>query len=379
MTPDFKQAWLKQPVEVEMPNPAIESDQKSKTSPSQKTTKFIVAVHGIGDPTQFGTIKSAAFRFFSYRAAAADIPLGSFHTVQLNDAPSLDIPIDSPQTTLRFTEVYWAAVPRDLVKQGYTLEESKHWAQTVVERFRARYEREKGAPGSQTKLTKDDFSKVKQILQEMIESIRILERLMMVAEKAGLFKFDLGKLLDDYVGDVQIVVDFQEERTEILDSFLKVMRAVTGSDPDAEIYIVAHSEGTVVSFLGLLKAMSSGGPDAAWVKRVRGYMTIGSPLDKHLLLWPELLRPFELDKRPAADLKKTPIPTEERIQWKNYYDYGDPIGFNLKKIREWLARNRWAESFKFEDADDYNFSRYFLPGKAHTDYWQDKEVFGHFI
>lgn len=250
-----------------MPNPAAESDQKSRDPTYQEDkviTKFIVAVHGIGDQTEFGTIKSAAFRCFSYRGAPADIPLGSFHTAHLNDvgAPSLDVPIDdSHKIRLRFAEVYWAAVPRDLVKQGFTLEEAKHRAQTVVERFRARYDRkqeehdpkhkEKGANGSQTTLTRDDFSKVKQILLEMIESIRIVERLVMLAEKAGLFKFNLGKLLDDYVGDVQIV-------------------------------------------------------------------------DKHLLLWPELFRPFELpehDKRASAELLKSRVPAEG-IQWKNYYDYG---------------------------------------------------------
>ena len=28
---------------------------------------------------------------------------------------------------------------------------------------------------------------------------------------------------------------------------------------------------------------------------------------------------------------------------------------------------------------DIGFSRYWLPGKAHIDYWNDRDVFGHFI
>lgn len=372
-----------------MPNPANESDQNPKSPTrheNERTTKFIVAVHGIGDQTEFGTIKSAAFRFFSYRAAPANIPLGSFHTDKLNDvsAPFLDVPSEAPQMTLRFTEAYWAGVPRDLVKKGFMLEETKRWAQTIVERFRARHDRkwreyeqkrkEDESIVEQTRLTKDDFSRIKQILLEMIESIAILERLLMLAEKAGLFRFNLGKLLDDYIGDVQIVADFQKQRSEILTRFFEVMRAIHEDFSNAEIYIVAHSEGTVVSFLGLLTAMRDGGKDADWVKQVKGLMTIGSPIDKHLLLWPELFEPFE-----PKNLKKLRVLMESKIKWRNYYDYGDPIGFSLGKTRGWLARNCWTDSFEFDDTHDYEFSRYVLPGKAHTDYWQDKDVFGHFI
>src|SRR5262249_54513942 len=35
--------------------------------------------------------------------------------------------------------------------------------------------------------------------------------------------------------------------------------------------------------------------------------------------------------------------------------------------------------FDFPKAHDVIFSRYPFPGKAHNDYWEDAEVFGHFI
>ena len=70
-------------------------------------------------------------------------------------------------------------------------------------------------------------------------------------------------------------------------------------DVTPDIYIVAHSEGTVVSFLGLLQALSC--PASAtptirarsqtstdWIQYVRGFMTIGSPIDKHIVLWPSI-------------------------------------------------------------------------------------------
>jgi hypothetical protein len=357
------------------------------------TTKVIVAVHGIGDQVEFQTIKSVAYRFFDFRSEPFGSPLGSFHSKLLADvtAPTLEVTADTqPGIRLAFTEAYWALVPRGMVKEGYTLETSKCWAQTIVERFRIHYEkhlREGGDDRSTLEkmvlppLQKEDYSKLKRILLEMIETLGVLERLTSLAEKAGLFKFSLKKLLDDFVGDVQVVADFQEPRSKILARFLTVMRSIYLADPGAEIYVVAHSEGTVVSFLGLLTAMCNGGPDAGWVRRVRGYMTIGSPIDKHLILWPDLFSPFALpdDKATRASSKSTRVVMDQPIQWKNYYDYGDPVGFNLRTMRDWLDKHEWKSAFKFDKSDDHGFGRYWLPGKAHNDYWQDKQVFGHFI
>src|SRR5262249_28595972 len=150
--------------------------------------------------------------------------------------------------------------------------------------------------------------------------------------------------------------------------------------PDAEIYIVAHSEGTVVAFLGLLMALSKSdmtdmlasddskcesddGKLAVtydWINQVRGLMTIGSPLDKHIFLWPTLWNDF---KRPAEADARLPL-----IHWRNYYDDGDPIGANLNMTRDWLHDNGWVKSaaddnslspadvFEFKAAHDYGFS-----------------------
>ncbi|HST20444.1 MAG TPA: hypothetical protein VLR90_04975, partial [Blastocatellia bacterium] len=54
--------------------------------------------------------------------------------------------------------------------------------------------------------------------------------------------------------------------------------------------------------------------------------------------------------------------------------------FDLESAREWMRDNQW-DHFEFE-ADkqhDIGFSRYLFPGKAHVDYWQDEELFNHFI
>ena len=94
------------------------------------------------------------------------------------------------------------------------------------------------------------------------------------------------------------------------------------------------------------------------------------------------------------------------IQWRNYYDYGDPVAYNLRSTRRWMAHHRWMPFFNFKEpkdeqtsakrppgtppgtspgsspdefGGDIGFSRYFFPGAAHNDYWRDPDVFGHFL
>ena len=118
-------------------------------------------------------------------------------------------------------------------------------------------------------------------------------------------------------------------------------------------------------------------------------MTIGSPIDKHLVLWPRLWDP-ELWKAELTDRVQTdtsaamarahanpPIPPNP-IRWRNYYDLGDPIGFKLDVARDWLEEHG-CTAFEFRSEHDMEFSRYWLPGEAHNEYWNDPDVFGHFI
>jgi hypothetical protein len=135
-----------------------------------------------------------------------------------------------------------------------------------------------------------DYKKAGAVVEEMVNNIQVLENLLFIATKAGLFKFNLGQLLTDFVGCVQIVADFKDYGGNVFDRFAITMRNLARRMPHLkEIYIVAHSEGTVVSFKGLLTAMAAPrSPDNAWVDLVKGYMTIGSPLNKHIVMWPRL-------------------------------------------------------------------------------------------
>jgi len=368
----------------------------------------IVAIHGIGPQSRFSTIRSVATRLAASKTLlqssteahvvpVAPQPLGFFHTqrVDITSVCHLDDPSvlgDTALASIGFAEVFWADIPEKVVSEGSTLEETKAWGRTVVARAHAlwlRAARDSGVP--------PDFGLAAEVLDEIIETIYVLENLFFLAGKAGLFRFNLRQVLEDYLGDVQIVTEFSEYRSDIVARFHKAMNDVyraqkENGNSEVRLHIIAHSEGTVISFLGLLQAMSgqelkvpsspSDRPELQetgripeWIKHVHGYMTIGSPIDKHLLLWPRLWEKLN------PSFANTML-DEGQIQWRNYYDFGDPIGFELDTAREWLDQKN-ARAFQFCDCaihqHDIGFARYLLPGKAHSDYWNDPNVFEHFV
>ena len=321
------------------------------------SNKIIVGVHGIGDQTKYETIQAIARQFCRHYDIPVAVPLGSFHNKKNI------LTVDGKNEKLYFTEAYWADIARKPETEGYTLEETKGWAKTIVKRLEIQSDEAK---------EKDiDYRMVRSVLYGAIDTVDIMERLTWLADRAGIFKFNLKHILTHFLGDVQIVTEFESYREDILDRFYSALKDVHTKDKEADIYIVAHSEGTVIAFLGLLKALQNASKtEYQWIKRVKGFMTIGSPIDKHIILWPKLWDDF---KPVTTEIKK------DQIRWRNYYDLGDPVGYELNSARELLKKNK-CDAFQFEDkGHDHGFSRYYLPGKAHVEYWKDKEVFNHFI
>jgi len=348
---------------------------------------LVVAVHGIGSQFRYSTVQSVEKQFARYCKRPVTQPLGAFHPAELiekPDSPELGAYLFEPPTTghdefkgLAFAEVFWADIPERAADTKNTTEETKAWAQTIVERVRALDEQNEG-----TATNLIDYDKTSAVLGEMIETIGVLENLFFLAKKAGIFEFDLDQLLTDFVGDVQIVADFADYGGSVFKRFADTMANLNKRYTNLKtIYIVAHSEGTVVALKSLLTALAA--PDRegnVWIDKVAGLMTIGSPLNKHIVMWPRLWKGLIPDPKGVASGKP--------IQWRNYYDYGDPVGFDLEITRDWLRDNGWlpkdkeqkdARFFRFREVDDYGFTRYPFPGKAHNDYWDDPEVFDHFI
>ena len=360
---------------------------------TRKTTKLLVAVHGIGDQVAYETIQSVALRVAAHLDQPLAMPLGRFYsrlpqapgaaadaahaTELLPGGPILLRAPDDPHALadIGLAEAYWAEIPRRVVTQKFVLEETKKWARTIAGRL--------AYQGGGTPRARRAGDRLVVVLDELVETIQLMERLSFLAGKAGVFRFDLGKLLADFVGDVQIVADFEIFRDEILGCVDRAVQGavkLAGHDRAAEVYLVAHSEGSVLAFIALLEALR----DPAtypWITNVAGLMTIGSPIEIHHLLWPRLWRDVA-DLRPESDELCRRVESERGVKsgfvipWHNYVDAGDPIAYELDETTKWLVDTCYAKHLRPRSHD---FSRYYMPGKAHVDYWTDDEVFGHFL
>jgi hypothetical protein len=112
------------------------------------SSRYVVAVHGIGDQFKNATIQSVVAAFGGFFNYPTGIPLGAFRsprpTVQPWKVPSpstIDaVPVPPALADTAFVEIYWADIPRKQQKAGYVIEDTKAWARTVVARLRARYQ-----------------------------------------------------------------------------------------------------------------------------------------------------------------------------------------------------------------------------------------------
>jgi len=248
----------------------IEPAPTNNVSEAPKFTDIIIAIHGIGKQHRFETVRSVANRLAVSETllgktkpyVVAPQPLGYFSDVKritsvrlLDDLQSLK---DTDLATIGFAEVFWADIPQKVIRKGGTLDETKAWARTVVARAKSLclHAQENRRPG----IVPPDFNLAAEVLEEVIDTVHVLENLFSIVGKAGIFHFDLGDLLVEYIGDVQLVTEFSQYRAEILCRFDAAMAGIfkeyCEKDPNVRLHIVAHSEGTVISFLAMLHAMS---------------------------------------------------------------------------------------------------------------------------
>ena len=100
-----------------------------------------------------------------------------------------------------------------------------------------------------------------------------------------------------------------------------------------------------------------------WIQRVQSFVTLGSPIDKYLMIWwwnyRYLLKCVCLFQR-----------RDRQITHLNYCDELDPVGHNLD-----VARQTPAYNAVFECGEDIVFNRYAVPGAAHNMYWTDQHLF----
>jgi hypothetical protein len=297
-----------------------------------KVTKLVVTVDGIQNQYRYSTVQAVVSQFFAYCGQRFTPSIGAFHSAV---SPELGAYLFAPPLAfakhfsgLGFAEVFWADITERATDTKTAMKASKAWAETIVDRVRIL---DQSSTGRSDLI---DYEKASSVVKEMIGTIKVLEDLLSIAKKVGLFEFNLGHLLRDSFEEVQIVAEFKTIGDDIFRRFAETMEKLLQRMPNVqEVYIIAHGEGTVVSFNGILTALSAiRGPDNEWLDKVKGYMTIGSPLNQHIVIWPHLWKGLKPDhSRTRTD----------PILWRNYYDFGDPVGFDLEITRGWMEENGW--------------------------------------
>lgn len=121
-----------------------------------------------------------------------------------------------------------------------------------------------------------------------------------------------------------------------------------------------------------------------WIDNIESLVTLGSPVDKFLVLYPENYQYMNgvphgksegdkgFDKSASVKQVFASRGSEQfpKIRHYNYCDEQDPVGHHLDLIKEKAAYN---QIFDNKEGDrDVVFNQYVTPGVAHVKYWEDQ-------
>jgi hypothetical protein len=131
-------------------------------------------------------------------------------------------------------------------------------------------------------------------------------------------------------------------------------------------------------------------PPLLWRGHVRNFITMGSPIDKYLVLWFNKYLHMGLRNKdgdcPCTEwktgeekwLNRWAIARTPRIEHYNFCDRQDPVGHRLDVARATVNYSKvFVPGTRMES--DVLFNRYGHPGWAHNEYWNDRELFAKIV
>ncbi len=352
--------------------------------------KHVVVVHGIGDQAPNETVLGFMNEFVrALPRQAGRYSVELYNLIETVDDVSLTGPraASKParsfqpayltftderkgeQHVIGFSEVYWQHIPKRYLdaNDGRLPIPIFTWARSI----NARLLRPQKA-----------FRLASQAIDNLERLLKLTKTLASMYAKSEQFY----RITTQFLGDVEMYTESDVIRTEINNRFLDVMARVphfidelqvkiatergrASEFQSREIYLVAHSEGTVVTFNSIVEAVGKRQP-LDWLPLVRGLVTLGSPLDKHYTIWQHRFRNRTLSQ---------PGRLATKIAWFNYWDRNDPVGYGLRVLFPGDATSPTDAERLFELRFDRGFARYLIPGLAHVGYWRDYRLLEHVI
>jgi len=153
-------------------DPATGESPATSPPDGRRIDKIVVAIHGIGSQKRSDTIRSVARRFGDREEPPLPVmPLGFFTIGKVGEVrvSYLDAPESSELRHVGFAEVFWADIPRQVIKDDDTLEETKAWGRSVVSRAQAAYQ---SKVTTDRNLRSEDFALAASVVEEIIERCR---------------------------------------------------------------------------------------------------------------------------------------------------------------------------------------------------------------
>lgn len=307
---------------------------------------------------------------------------------------------DANGENLRFVDIHW----NDLLRKAYPEvgQEPETWIAGLLGRLRRKSLAADGGPSAPPRWALEILGAIGDTLP--------LVRLWTKYKAAALDETIFGSFL----GDVQLYGEHAQTRGAAVRRFHQIVCGVEQEHARrhpgvaARYTVIAHSLGTVMAMDALIYAHATwaakigtdapadspnlpmpgylsnadrkrlrtdfptGGDrralgelcflDTTWASRVDAFVTLGSPIDKFLLIWWLNYEHFV-----RLDWLTT---RARKIPHFNYCELQDPVGHRLD-----VAQGAPAFDAIFEQRDDVVYSRHAIPGLAHVAYWRDQALF----
>jgi hypothetical protein len=332
-----------------------------------------------------------------------------------------DVPDGEKGQNIRFVDLCWADIMKDSNKDIYQPVET--WAKGLMGRLKLKNKNVDDVKREIKKLQKSpehknnrtfayklDQCENARVPQWIIKLLSTLVAALILTKNLMNFRFKEMKdlIFMKFLGDVQLYGEFPITRGKAVRRFHRLMARIEEehksemADNDLKpqekptYTIIAHSLGTIMSLDSLLYAHASKDirtgikasntpnmpfpgycakddlsnkteidyfSDTSWVERVKYFVTLGSPIDKYLVMW-------WLNYKYLLEPDTWMASTKNRIAHFNYSDELDPVGHNLD-----VAKIAPAFRKIFNTKIDVVFNRYSMFGAAHNEYWKDTQLF----
>ncbi|HRR08768.1 MAG TPA: hypothetical protein PLO56_08760 [Rhodothermales bacterium] len=394
-------------------------ETNSLSDPSQ--VHYLVIVHGMGEPREGATVLPVINRMAEIRAKemypTLDLKLGiKENTISLGrmlpaggrqkwvefkgipiktevktseactpasgtpTATFLGEPSDCG-TNIRFVDLFWGDITTQLFPKA--AEPVNLWTRALINRVEQRWKAQRRDKVSNSGLYQANVEiQLKVLLDNLRKTLIPIQQVLSLR-----FRFLSELIFDKFIGDVQLYAEYMTCREDAIKRFHAKMsevhrahdmtemeRKLMGAEPRKPVYhVIAHSLGTVMSLDALVEGAAT---EAPWFPFVKNYVTLGSPIDKFLMLWPENYHHLDNLNHPKWKglIWSERASRVQKIRHFNYCDEQDPVGHNLDFLEK-----KPVIGHLFETIEDKVFVRYPVPGKAHVDYWTDVELFRHIL